>query len=117
MTDNYEQVTATAFHGIYIEYSVAGKVNIVINVINSQIETIGCHPGYEGGFDGLKPGVSLYELLRLHKDAYINDGYIYLKNTPGIRIDYPEIFEDYESVHELPDFMIEGIYVFDLPIS
>lgn len=108
---NIDDVTVQAFHGIFVQYSVAEKVEIVVNVIEGCIEHICCLIGYEGTFDNIKPGDTLYDLLKQRSDAYINNGFIYFKNTPGIKIDYPESFEDYEDVREFPDFIIERIYV------
>lgn len=111
-SDNRDNISAEAFNGIYISYTISDVVLIIVNVISSKIERLGCKNGYGGTFLGVKPGSDVYELI-YSRDTYIENGFILVRDNPGIEIDIPSNFEEIEDVRELPNFKIERIFVSD----
>ncbi|RXK58075.1 hypothetical protein ESA94_18855 [Lacibacter luteus] len=111
LVDNRDNVKAEVFNGIYLNYTVSETVMIIINITDARIEKLGCKTGYTGSFLDIKPGLEIYELIKTHNQAYIENGFILLKDNPGIEIDIPSEYDDIDDISMLPNFTIDRIFV------
>lgn len=112
--ENKDDIKCEVFNGLYVNYSCLNNtLSFTIDIITGKVIFINAHLGYEGElFNGIKTGISFFDLKNICKNIYHQDGFILFDDIKGLRIDVPEEFELYDGIDYFPDFTIKTITVY-----